>query len=130
MLKEFKNFIAKGNMLDMAVGIVTGAAFTALVNSLVADLITPILSFFTQGINFQDLTLSVGPITFAIGNFINALLSFLVIAFVLFTIVKAANKMKNEAPAEAPAPTKICPHCLSEIPEGATRCPHCTSELN
>ncbi len=132
MIKEFKEFISRGNVLDMAVGVIIGAAFKAIVDSLVADIITPILNVFLQGVNFSEWVVKAGPIQFAVGNFINNIISFLVIAFVLFLIVKAINKAQAlNKKEEAPAPTtKTCPYCKSVIPLEATRCPHCTSELN
>lgn len=128
MIKEFKEFIARGNVLEMAVGIIIGAAFKAIVDSLVADIITPILNIFLNGVNFKEWVLKVGPITFGVGNFINNVFSFLVIAFVLFLIIKAFNKARKPKPVAAT--TKICPHCKSEIALEATRCPCCTSELD
>lgn len=128
MIKEFKEFIARGNVLDMAVGLVMGAAFKAIVDSLVADLITPILNVFLNGVNFQEWTIQAGSIEFAIGNFLNAVFSFLVIAFVMFMLIKAVNRMHKPKEA-APAKTKTCPYCKSEVDIDATRCPHCTSTL-
>ena len=127
MLKEFKEFIARGNVLDMAIGVVIGGAFKAIIDSLVADILTPILSIFTAGVNFKEWTVQAGDASFAVGNFINAIISFLLIAFVMFLIVKAANRMRKQQAADPT--TKQCPHCLTDIPIGATRCPHCTSEL-
>ena len=128
MFKEFKEFISKGNVLDMAIGVIIGAAFKAIVDSLVKDIITPILNIFLSGVNFSEWTLSLGPINFAVGNFINAVISFLIIAWVLFIIVKAANLAKKSQAEEKPT-TKICPFCKSKIDIGASRCPHCTSEI-
>ena len=127
MIKEFKAFIARGNVLDMAVGLIMGAAFKAIVDSLVADLITPILNVFLNGVNFKEWTITAGPIVFSIGNFLNAVFSFLVIAFVMFLMIKAFNKMYS--PKEAAPTTKTCPYCKSEVALDATRCPHCTSTL-
>ncbi|MCL4127659.1 UNVERIFIED_CONTAM: hypothetical protein GTU68_026145 [Idotea baltica] len=110
MIKEFKDFIAKGNVMDMAVGIIIGAAFTAIVGSLVADLINPIISLFTGGIDFASLgyRLSEGEdgAVFAYGNFIMAIINFLIIAFVVFMLVKAVNKAKGPEPEAAPAAPK------------------------
>ncbi|MBQ9065396.1 MAG: large conductance mechanosensitive channel protein MscL [Blautia sp.] len=135
LVKEFKEFIMRGNVMDMAVGVIIGGAFTAIVTSLNEDIITPILGIF-GGTDFSNLTLKLGsgenaPV-FAYGNFITAVINFLITALVLFLLLKAVNtatsKLKKpEAPA-APV-TKICPYCKSEIPKDATRCPHCTSEL-
>ena len=128
MFKEFKDFIARGNVLDMAVGVVMGAAFKAIIDSLVEDIITPLLNVFLGGIDFKDWVVHAGPIHFMMGDFINAILSFFIIAYVMFLLVRAANHFHKE---EAGAPTtKICPFCKSEIPIEATRCPHCTSELS
>lgn len=141
MLQEFKEFIQKGNAIDMAVGFVMGAAFTAIVNSLVNDLIMPILGLLLGGIDFANKFIALdgsdfstiaaaeeaGVAVFAYGRFINAVISFLMIAFVLFLIVKALNALRKEPEVEVT--TKECPHCLSEVPLAATRCPHCTSQL-
>ena len=130
MLKEFKEFIARGNVLDMAVGIILGASFKAIVDSFVQDIITPVLSTLTAGVQFKDWVLTVGNVQFAVGAFINTIVSFLIIAFVMFLIVKAFNRMRRkQEPPKAPT-TKVCPYCFSEIPLAATRCPHCTSELS
>ena len=131
-MKEFKEFISRGNVMDMAVGIIIGGAFTAIVNSLVADIINPLLGCFVS-MDFSAWTIPlVGEAALGIGNFINAIISFLIMAFILFSIIKAMNKAasigkKEEAPA-APT-TKMCPYCKSEIAIEATRCPHCTSQL-
>ena len=106
MLKEFKDFIKKGNVMDMAVGIIIGAAFTAIVGSLVADLINPIIGIFMGGIDFASLSAKVGDAELTYGNFIMALINFLIIAFVVFMLVRTVNKMKKAeeiAPAPAPA---------------------------
>ena len=140
MLKEFKEFIAKGNAIDLAVGVVIGAAFTAIVKSIVDDLIMPIVGLglgkvdfankfiVLSGGEFKTLALAkeAGAVTLNWGQFVNAVLTFLIVAFVVFLLVKAINKIRK--PAEEP-PTKDCPRCLTAIPEAATRCPACTSEL-
>ena len=131
-MKEFKEFISRGNVMDMAVGIIIGGAFTAIVNSLVEDIINPLLGCFVS-MDFSAWKIPlVGEASLGIGNFINAIVSFLIMAFILFSIIKAMNKAasigkKEEAPA-APT-TKMCPYCKSEIAIEATRCPHCTSQL-
>ncbi len=114
MLKEFKDFIAKGNVMDMAVGIIIGAAFTAIIGSLVADLINPIISLFMGGIDFSTMGYKIGEgedgAVFAYGNFIMAIINFIVIAFVVFMLVRAVNKTKKaeeEAPAADPSPSEI-----------------------
>lgn len=129
MIKEFKDFIRKGNVLDMAIGVVIGAAFKAIVDSLVEDLLTPLLSAFTAGVDFKDWVVTVGNINFAIGNFINNIISFLIIAFCMFLIVKTFNRFKKKEEVAEPT-TKTCPHCMEKVNIEATRCPHCTSELN
>ena len=132
-MKEFKDFISRGNVMDMAVGIIIGGAFTAIVNSLVEDIINPLLGCFVS-MDFSAWKIPlVGEASLGIGNFINAIISFLIMAFILFSIIKAMNKAasigkKEEAPA-APT-TKMCPYCKSEIAIEATRCPHCTSQLD
>lgn len=128
---EFKTFISKGSVVDMAVGIIIGSAFTAIVNSLVTDIISPLLGLFGN-LNFDQLVLNIGSVTLNYGKFITAVINFIIMAFILFLIVRTMNKISayGKKPEEKVAPsTKICPYCKSEIPSGATRCPHCTSEL-
>lgn len=130
-MKEFKEFISRGNVMDMAVGIIIGGAFTAIVTSLVEDVITPIIGMI-GGFDFSSFVVTVNNSNIAIGNFINAVINFLLIAFVLFSIIKAMNKAAAvvKKPEEEAAPTtKICPFCKSEISIEAIRCPHCTSQL-
>ena len=131
-MKEFKEFISRGNVMDMADGIIIGGAFTAIVSSLVEDIINPLLGCFVS-MDFSAWKIPlVGDAALGIGNFINAVISFLIMAFILFSIIKALNKAATigKKPEEEPAPTtKVCPYCKSEIPIDATRCPHCTSEL-
>ena len=131
-MKEFKEFISRGNVMDMAVGIIIGGAFTAIVSSLVEDIINPLLGC-SVSMDFSAWKIPlVGDAALGIGNFINAVISFLIMAFILFSIIKALNKAATigKKPEEEPAPTtKVCPYCKSEIPIDATRCPHCTSEL-
>ena len=141
---EFKNFALKGNMIDLAIGMIIGAAFTGIVNSLVNDIFMPLLGCITGKIDFSNLFLSLDgnhyntieeagdAAILRYGAFITQLINFAAVAFVLFLIVKQINRLrsmekKNEAPA-APA-EKVCPFCKSKIPADATRCPHCTSEL-
>ncbi len=109
MMKEFKEFISRGNVMDMAVGIIIGGAFTAIVGSLVADIITPIIGMLLGGVNFSELAVTVGSAQLTYGNFIQAIINFLLVAWVLFMIVKAMNKMKRkeeEKPAEPEAPAE------------------------
>ena len=129
---EFKEFINRGSAIDMAVGIIIGGAFTAIVSSLVEDIINPLLGCFVS-MDFSAWKIPlVGDASLGIGNFINAVISFLIMAFILFSIIKALNKAasfgKKPEPEAAPT-TKMCPYFKSEIAIDATRCPHCTSEL-
>ena len=130
-MKEFKEFISRGNVMDMAVGIIIGGAFTAIVTALVDNIIMPLISGICGGMAFEDWAVKIGGSTIGIGAFIAAIVNFLLIALVLFSIIKAMNKFKKqrEEPEEAPT-TKECPFCKSEIPLEATRCPHCTSQLD
>ena len=136
--EEFKKFISRGNVMDMAVGVIIGGAFTAIVNSLVNDIFMPVLSLITGGFDIAGMSVSFGvgdnAATWNYGAFLSAVINFLLIALVIFCIIKAMNtakdKMLKKQEEEAPAPTtKKCPYCMSEIDIQATRCPHCTSEL-
>ena len=134
--KEFKEFAFKGNVIDLAVGVMIGSAFTSIVNSVVNDLFTPLFSLLTSGINFSSLGLKLGEgenaAVLAYGNFIQAVINFFLVAFCIFWFVKGINKLRNtHAKPEAPAKAKrLCPYCKSEIADDATRCPHCTSMLD
>ena len=132
-MEEFKTFISRGNVMDMAVGIIIGGAFTAIVQSLVNDIINPVLGIF-GGLNFSDYVLKIGKATLNYGNFITAIINFLIMAFIIFVLIRTMNKMSEKMakkPEEAPAAptTKVCPFCKSEIAIEATRCAHCTSVL-
>ena len=131
MLKEFKAFVMRGNVLDLAAAVIIGGAFGKIIGSLVNDIIMPLIGLAMGGVNFSELSITVGAAAIKWGAFVQTTLDFLVIAFVVFLIIKAANKLKKEAPATAPAAptTKECPHCFSTIAIKATRCPNCTSEL-
>lgn len=150
-LKEFREFAVKGNVVDMAVGIIVGAAFTSIVNSLVKDIFTPLIGLMTGGLNFSNQFLvlragtgegpyntleqaqAAGAVTLNYGLFANAVMSFLIVAFAVFILVRNINRLKNLAhpPETAAAPTvKSCPYCVSKIPLEATRCPSCTSHLS
>ena len=132
-LKEFKEFISRGNVMDLAVAVIIGAAFSAIVNSLVKDLLMPMLSLVIGGIDFSELYIQLGSeetaAKFAYGNFLQALIHFICISFVIFLLVKAIGKILRRKKQEAP-PTKTCPYCASSIPEAAVRCPSCTSILD
>ena len=134
-IEEFKTFIARGNVMDMAVGVIIGGAFKAIVDSLVNDIINPLLGVF-GGLNFSEYSLPLkGEATLNYGNFITSIISFLIMALVIFAMVKVLNGMaakmapKNEEEAPAAPTTKVCEFCKSEIAIEATRCPHCTSVL-
>ena len=130
-MKEFKEFAMRGNVMDMAVGIIIGAAFTAIVTSLVDDIISPIIGLCVK-VDFNGLVATVGGVDIRYGAFIMAVINFLIVAFVIFSIIKALNKAaeigKKEEEEAAPT-TKVCPYCKSEIAIEATRCPNCTSQL-
>ncbi|MCR4989271.1 MAG: large conductance mechanosensitive channel protein MscL [Lachnospiraceae bacterium] len=131
-IKEFKEFISKGSVMQMAIGIIIGGAFTAIVTSLVNDIITPLLSLLTGGFDFSQLAIALGEgeeaASLNYGAFIMAVINFLLISIVIFCIIKGVNKFNRKKEEEA-ATTKVCPYCKSEIDIEATKCPHCTSEL-
>jgi large conductance mechanosensitive channel len=126
MLKEFKEFAFKGDVIDLAIGIVIGAAFTALVKAFVDNIVNPIVGALIGGKHALDgWALAIGPVKFTYGAFLSACVNFLIVAFVLFLVVKAVNRFrKAEESSERP-----CPFCLTEIPKAARRCPSCTSEV-
>jgi len=133
MLREFRAFVLRGNTVDLAVAVVIGTAFTAVVNALVADLITPLIAAVGGEPDFGDLAFTINDSRFAYGHFLNALLTFLLVATVVFfLVVKPVNALMAALEPEEPepeAPTRPCPDCLSQIPRAATRCAFCTSEL-
>jgi large conductance mechanosensitive channel len=150
MLKEFREFAMRGNVVDMAVGIILGAAFGAIVKSVVDDVIMPPIGLLLGNVDFSDLFITLrqgaaaagpyatlelakkaGAVTLSYGAFFNTIISFIIVAFSVFLLVKGMNKLKRQqeaSPAAAPT-TKECPHCLSSIPIKATKCAHCTSSL-
>ena len=130
-MTEFKEFALRGNVMDMAIGIVIGAAFTAIVTALVDNIISPIIGMFIK-VDFNHLVATVNGVELQYGAFIMAIVNFVIVAFVLFLIIKAMNKAAKagKEEEEAEPTTKECPFCLQEIPIKATRCPHCTSELS
>ena len=146
MLKEFKEFAVKGNAIDLAVGVIIGAAFGSVVNSLVKDILMPPIGVATGGLDFSNQfvvlkeapggatfataaeAVKAGAITWNYGNFITLLINFLVVAICVFLLVRAVNKMKRPSPTASPV-AKDCPFCSMTIPLKATRCPHCTSEM-
>jgi large conductance mechanosensitive channel len=147
MFKEFKEFAVKGNVVDMAVGIIIGAAFGTIVNSFVNDLIMPPIGLLLGNVDFTSLFMvlkegkvaapyasladakAAGAVTLNYGVFINTIISFLIVAFAVFLVVKNVNRLKREEQAPAEPTTKECPFCLSAIPAKAVRCGHCTSDL-
>lgn len=128
MLKEFKEFAIRGNVVDLAVAVIIGGAFGKIVTSFVDDIIMPLIGLLIGGIDFKSLAIQVGNAKITYGNFIQNVVDFLIIAFVIFLMVRAINSTKKPAPAAAPT-TKECPRCFTSIPLKATRCPNCTSEL-
>ena len=148
MVKEFREFAIKGNVVDMAVGIIIGGAFGTVVRSLVDDVIMPPVGMLIGNVDFAELFITLrrgtvegpyatvaaakeaGAVTLNVGLFINAIISFLIVGFAVFLLVKSVNRLKREEPVPPPAPTeKPCPYCAMTIPLAASRCPHCTSEL-
>lgn len=148
MLKEFKEFAMRGNVVDMAVGIIIGAAFGTIVKSLVADVIMPPIGLLLGNVDFSNLFIvlksgstagpyasladaqAAGAVSLNYGLFANTIISFLIVAFAVFLLIRGINQLKRKEEAPPPVPTtKDCPFCLSSIPIKATRCPHCTSEL-
>jgi len=128
MLNDFKTFIMRGNVMDLAVAVIIGGAFGKIVTSLVADLIMPLIGLISGGIDFTGLKFTVGSAAVNYGTFIQNIVDFLIITFVIFLMVKAITSLQKPAPAAA-ASSKECPRCFSMIPIKATRCPNCTSEL-
>lgn len=142
MLKEFKDFALRGNALDLAIAVIIGGAFGKIITSLVNDIIMPPLGLLLGNVNFTDLFVSLngtkyasladaqaaGAATLNYGVFINTIIDFIIVAFIIFLIVRQMNRMKK-APAPAAPSTKECPYCYTQIPIPATRCPNCTSEL-
>jgi len=143
MLKEFKEFAMRGNVLDMAVGIIMGASFSGIVTSLVNDILMPPIGLVMGRVDFSNLFLNLtsrhfdtvaaakaaGAATLNYGIFLNAVINFVIVAFAVFLLVRQVNKLRGPAPAPASPKQKTCVFCCSEIPLAATRCPHCTSQL-
>ena len=128
MLKEFKEFVMRGNVLELAVAVIMGVAFGQIIASLVNDVLMPLIGLVLGGINFTDLSFTVGAAVVRWGAFVQSILDFVIVAFVIFMIVRTMNRMQKPAPVTAPT-TKECPYCFSAIPLKATRCPNCTSQL-
>ena len=128
MFKEFREFAIRGNVVDLAVAVIIGGAFGKIVTSLVDNIIMPIIGLLIGGLDFKSLAITVGSAKVEYGLFLQNVVDFIIIAFVIFLIVRAINSTKKPAPAAA-LTTKECPHCFTTIPLKATRCPNCTSEL-
>lgn len=142
MWKEFRNFAVRGSVLDLAIGVIIGGAFGKIITSLVNDILMPPIGLLLGRVNFADLFVSLSPGDFAsveeakkagaatlnYGLFLNTVIDFLIVAFVIFLVVKQVNRLRQPAPALAAPTTRECPRCLTQIPRKATRCPHCTSE--
>ncbi|MGE5464908.1 MAG: large conductance mechanosensitive channel protein MscL, partial [Syntrophothermus sp.] len=128
MLKEFREFVMRGNVMDLAVAVIIGVAFGAIVTSLVNDIIMPLIGLLMGGIDFSSLSITVGDAVIKYGAFIQAVINFLIVAFVIFMLVRTINRFKKPAPVAAPT-TKDCPYCFTAIPIQAIRCPNCTSQL-
>lgn len=143
MFNEFKQFIMRGNVVDLAVGVVIGAAFGKIVTSFVEDVLMPPIGLALGNVDFSNLFINLsgkdfpsvaaakaaGAATLNYGIFFNNILNFLIIAFAIFILIKQVNRLHQPEPAAAPPPTKDCPFCLSAVPIRATKCAHCTSEL-
>ncbi len=143
MLKEFKEFAMRGNLLDMAVGIILGVAFGKIITSFVNDILMPPLGLLLGKMDFSNLFINIsgtpyatladakkaGAATINYGLFLNTVLDFLIVAFVIFLLIRQVNKLKKAEEPPPPPPAKDCPYCLSTIPVKASRCPHCTSQL-
>jgi large conductance mechanosensitive channel len=142
MLKEFREFATRGNVIDLAVGVIIGGAFGKIISSLVSDIIMPPIGLLLNGVDFSNLFVSLtgdsyatlaeaqtaGVPTLNYGSFINNVIDFLIVALVIFLLIRAINRLQPPAPAAASV-TKDCPHCFTVIPLNATRCPNCTSQL-
>ena len=129
MLKEFKEFAFRGNVMDLAIAVIIGGAFGKIVASLVNDVLMPLIGLLLGGINFSDQKIPLGGDAFlGWGAFVQSIIDFVIVAFVIFMLVRTLSRMKKPEPAAAPT-TKECPHCFTSIPIKATRCPNCTSQL-
>jgi len=128
MLKEFREFAMRGNVMDLAVAVIIGGAFGKIITSLVNDVLMPLIGLVLGGINFSELAFSVGDAVVMWGAFVQSVIDFVIVAFVIFMLVRAMNRFKKPEPVAAPT-TKDCPQCFTAIPIKATRCPNCTSQL-
>ena len=128
VLKEFREFAVRGNVVDLAIAVIIGGAFGKIVSSLVDNIIMPLVGLLIGGVDFKNLAFTVGNAKVEYGLFLQNVVDFIIIAFVIFLMVRAINSTKKPAPVAAPT-TKECPHCFTTIPLKATRCPNCTSQL-
>lgn len=143
MLKDFKEFAIRGNVIDLAVGIIIGVAFNSVVNSLVNDILMPPIGLILANVDFQNMFVTLwgshfktvaearsgGAVTLNYGTFVNSVINFLIVAFCVFFLVRQINKLKKKAPQEARSAFKECPYCKMTINNNAVKCPHCTSDL-
>jgi large conductance mechanosensitive channel len=127
MLKEFREFAVRGNVMDLAVAVIIGGAFGKIVTSLVNDILMPLIGLVMGGVNFANLAIVVGGAEVRWGAFVQSIIDFVIIAFVIFLLVRAMNRLKRDEPTTPT--TKECPYCFTTIPLKAARCPNCTSEL-
>ena len=128
MLKEFRDFAIRGNVIDLAVGVIIGGAFGKIVGSLVNDVLFPVIGLILGGVNFAEKTITVGAAVVKYGAFIQSIIDFVIVAFVIFMIVRTMNRIQKPAPVADPT-TKDCPDCFTTISIKAKRCPNCTSQL-
>ena len=128
MLKEFREFAMRGNVMDLAIAVIIGGAFGKIITSLVNDVLMPLIGVALGGLNFSDLAITVGDAVVTWGAFVQSVIDFLIVAFVIFMLVRTMNRFKKPEPVAAPT-TKDCPYCFTSIPINATRCPNCTSQL-
>jgi large conductance mechanosensitive channel len=128
MLKEFRDFAMRGNVMDLAIAVIIGGAFGKIIASLVNDILMPLIGLILGGVNFSELSGTVGDVVITYGLFIQAIVDFIIVAFVIFMLVRTMNNMKKQ-PAPADPTTKECQYCFTAVPIKATRCPHCTSQL-
>ncbi len=143
MLKEFKEFALRGNVIDLAIGVIIGGAFGEIITSLVNDILMPPIGLLLGKVDFSNLYINLsgghfaslaaahdgGAVTINYGSFLNTIIDFLIVAFIIFLIIRQINRLQKPAPKPAAPPTKECPYCLTNIPMQASRCPACTSEL-
>ena len=128
MLKEFREFAMRGNVMDLAIAVIIGGAFGKIITSLVNDILMPLIGLVLGGVNFSELAFTVRDAVVKWGAFVQSVIDFVIVAFVIFMLVRTMNRFKKPAPVAAPT-TKECPHCFTVIPIKATRCPNCTSQL-